>query len=47
MLRERNFIERMLGHPKDFRRAAILYDKNAENFLAALYSVTKKAIEVM
>ncbi len=32
----RNVIERMFGRIKDFRRVATRYDKNAENFLAAL-----------
>ena len=32
----RNVIERMFGRLKDFRRVATRYDKNAENFLAAL-----------
>jgi len=29
-------IERMFGRLKDFRRVATRYDKNADNFLAAL-----------
>ena len=32
----RNVIERMFGRLKDFRRVATRYDKNANNFLAAL-----------
>ena len=32
----RNVIERMFGRLKDFRRIATRYDKNANNFLAAL-----------
>ena len=32
----RNVIERMFERLKDFRRVATRYDKNAENFLAAL-----------
>ena len=32
----RNVIDRMFGRLKDFRRVATRYDKNAENFLAAL-----------
>ena len=32
----RNVIERMFGRLKDFRRIATRYDKNAENFRAAL-----------
>ena len=32
----RNVIERMFGRLKDFRRIATRYDKNAENFMAAL-----------
>lgn len=34
--RNRNVIERMFGRLKDFRRVATRYDKNANNFLAAL-----------
>jgi len=34
--RNRNVIERMFGRLKDFRRVAIRYDKNAQNFMAAL-----------
>ena len=34
--RHRNVIERMFGRLKDFRRVAIRYDKNANNFMAAL-----------
>lgn len=32
----RNVIERMFGRLKDFPRVATRYDKNANNFLAAL-----------
>lgn len=32
----RNVIERMFGRLKDWRRIATRYDKNANNFLAAL-----------
>ncbi len=34
--RNRNVIERMFGRLKDFRRIATRYDKNANNFMAAL-----------
>lgn len=34
--RNRNVIERMFGRLKDFRRVATRYDKNANNFMAAL-----------
>ena len=34
--RGRNVIERMFGRLKDFRRVATRYDKNADNFMAAL-----------
>jgi len=34
--RHRNVIERMFGRLKDFRRIATRYDKNANNFMAAL-----------
>ena len=34
--RHRNVIERMFGRLKDFRRVATRYDKNANNFMAAL-----------
>lgn len=34
--RGRNVIERMFGRLKDFRRIATRYDKNADNFMAAL-----------
>ena len=32
----RNGIERMFGRLKDYRRIAVRYDKNADNFMAAL-----------
>ena len=34
--RNHNVIERMFGWLKDFRRVATRYDKNAQNFMAAL-----------
>ena len=34
--RHRNVIERMFGRLKDFSRVATRYDKNANNFMAAL-----------
>ncbi len=34
--RDRNGIERMFGRLKDFRRVAMRYDKNADNFMAGL-----------
>lgn len=34
--KNRNVIERMFGRLKDFRRIATRYDKNANNFMAAL-----------
>jgi len=34
--RNRNVIERMFGRLKDSRRIATRYDKNADNFMAAL-----------
>ena len=34
--KNRNTIERMFGRPKDYRRIAMRYDKNADNFMAAL-----------
>jgi len=34
--RNRNVIERMFGRLKDFRRVATRYDKNANNYMAAL-----------
>ena len=36
MYKGRNVIERMFGRLKDFRSVATRYNKNAENFLAAL-----------
>jgi len=35
--RHRNVIERLFGRLKDFRRVATRYDKNANNFMAALF----------
>ena len=35
-LSNRNAIERMFGRLKDFRRIATPYDRNANNFLAAV-----------
>ena len=34
--KNRNTIERMLGRLKDYRRIAMRYDNNADNFMAAL-----------
>ena len=34
--KNRNTIERMFGRLKDYRRIAMRYDKNADNFMAAL-----------
>jgi transposase len=34
--KNRNVIERMFGRLKDFRHIATRYDKNANNFMAAL-----------
>ena len=34
--KDRNGIERMFGRLKDYRRIAMRYDKNADNFMAAL-----------
>jgi len=36
LYRDRNAIERMFGHLKDFRRIATRYDRLAQNFLAAV-----------
>jgi transposase len=36
LYRNRNAIERMFGRLKDFRRIATRYDRNANNFLAAV-----------
>jgi transposase len=36
LYRNRNAIERMFCRLKDFRRVATRYDRNAENFLAAV-----------
>jgi transposase len=33
---ERNAIERKICRPKDFRRVATRYDRNAPNFVAAV-----------
>ncbi len=34
--KDRNTIERMFGRLKDYRRIAMRYDKNADNFMAGL-----------
>ena len=34
--KDRNGIERMFGRLKDYRRIAMRYDKNADNFMAGL-----------
>ena len=34
--KDRNGIERMFGRLKDYRRIAMRYDKNADNFMPAL-----------
>ncbi len=36
LYRERNLVERMLCHLKDFRRIATRYDKRANTFLSAI-----------
>ncbi len=36
LYRNRNAIERMFSRLKDFRRVATRYDRNANNFLAAV-----------